>query len=312
MRRGVFSRRLKPYAPSAAAARGPAVRRSRSFSGGSRSSSSTTVRDLSLAVAPGARPSRWPSPPGSSPPPPAPSPSPCPPSGDNQKSAVIQSIGLVEVRIDYSSPDVHAPDGTDRTGKIWGELVPWGMAEPRVRHRRGIAVARRRQREHRVHGVARRVGAGQEAAGRPLRPAHDPGRAGVDDHLLQELELVGQLLLRPEGGRAPRHHQGREGAVPRVAHLRVHRSSAGQRHGRARVGEPARPVHRLGAQPGRPLRRAHRRRPARADRVQLAGLDQRGPVLPAELPRERRVHGARRSDGRRPRSIGPSSARRTS
>jgi tetratricopeptide (TPR) repeat protein len=50
-----------------------------------------------------------------------------PPSGDNQEASVIQHIGLVEVRIDYSSPDVHAPDGEDRSGKIWGELVPWGM-----------------------------------------------------------------------------------------------------------------------------------------------------------------------------------------
>jgi hypothetical protein len=50
-----------------------------------------------------------------------------PPSGDNQKATVIQHIGLVEVRIDYSSPDVHGPNGEDRTGKIWGGLVPWGM-----------------------------------------------------------------------------------------------------------------------------------------------------------------------------------------
>jgi tetratricopeptide (TPR) repeat protein len=50
-----------------------------------------------------------------------------PPSGDNQKSSVSQHIGLVEVKIDYSSPDVHAPDGKDRHGKIWGELVPFGM-----------------------------------------------------------------------------------------------------------------------------------------------------------------------------------------
>jgi tetratricopeptide (TPR) repeat protein len=52
-----------------------------------------------------------------------------PPSGDNQKAAVIQNIGLVEIRIDYSSPDVHAPDGSDRTGEIWGQLVPWGLAD---------------------------------------------------------------------------------------------------------------------------------------------------------------------------------------
>ena len=51
-----------------------------------------------------------------------------PPSGDNQKAAVVQWIGPVEVSISYSSPDVHAPDGADRRGKIWGELVPWGYA----------------------------------------------------------------------------------------------------------------------------------------------------------------------------------------
>ena len=51
-----------------------------------------------------------------------------PPDGDNQRSSVTQHVGLVKLTIDYSSPDVHAPDGTDRTGKIWGELVPYGMA----------------------------------------------------------------------------------------------------------------------------------------------------------------------------------------
>ena len=52
-----------------------------------------------------------------------------PPSGDNQKSSVTQHIGLVKVTVDYSSPDVHAPDGTDRRGKIWGQLVPWGAPD---------------------------------------------------------------------------------------------------------------------------------------------------------------------------------------
>src|SRR5262245_53042926 len=51
-----------------------------------------------------------------------------PPSGDNQRSEVSQSIGLVKVTIVYNSPNVHAPDGTDRKGKIWGTLVPYGMA----------------------------------------------------------------------------------------------------------------------------------------------------------------------------------------
>ena len=49
-----------------------------------------------------------------------------PPSGDNQKSSVTQHIGLVKVTIDYSSPDVHAPNGDDRRGKIWGTLVKYG------------------------------------------------------------------------------------------------------------------------------------------------------------------------------------------
>ena len=52
-----------------------------------------------------------------------------PPSGDNQVSSVTQGIGLVRVTIDYSSPNVHAPDGSDRKGKIWGGLVPYGMSD---------------------------------------------------------------------------------------------------------------------------------------------------------------------------------------
>lgn len=52
-----------------------------------------------------------------------------PPSGDNQKSSVTQGIGPVKVTIDYSSPDVHGPNGEDRAGKIWGGLVPYGMTD---------------------------------------------------------------------------------------------------------------------------------------------------------------------------------------
>jgi tetratricopeptide (TPR) repeat protein len=48
---------------------------------------------------------------------------PTPPSGDNQKSSVSQHIGLVKATIDYSSPDVHGPNGEDRKGKIWGTDV---------------------------------------------------------------------------------------------------------------------------------------------------------------------------------------------
>lgn len=51
-----------------------------------------------------------------------------PPGGDNQKASVSQWIGLVEVSVTYNSPDVTSPTGEDRTGKIWGQLVPYGMA----------------------------------------------------------------------------------------------------------------------------------------------------------------------------------------
>ena len=51
-----------------------------------------------------------------------------PPSGGNQKSAVSQWIGPVEVTVTYFSPDVTSPTGEDRRGAIWGQLVPWGMA----------------------------------------------------------------------------------------------------------------------------------------------------------------------------------------
>jgi len=51
-----------------------------------------------------------------------------PPDGDNQFASVTQGIGLVRVTIQYNSPDVHSPTGEDRRGKIWGGLVPYGMA----------------------------------------------------------------------------------------------------------------------------------------------------------------------------------------
>ncbi|HEV8580426.1 MAG TPA: DUF2911 domain-containing protein [Thermoanaerobaculia bacterium] len=51
-----------------------------------------------------------------------------PPSGDNQYSSVTQGIGPVRLTVEYHSPDVHGPSGEDRRGKIWGELVPFGMA----------------------------------------------------------------------------------------------------------------------------------------------------------------------------------------
>ncbi|AEE50654.1 DUF2911 domain-containing protein [Haliscomenobacter hydrossis] len=51
-----------------------------------------------------------------------------PPSGDNQKCEVAQYIGLAKVAVMWGSPDVHGPNGEDRSGKIWGELVPYGLS----------------------------------------------------------------------------------------------------------------------------------------------------------------------------------------
>jgi tetratricopeptide (TPR) repeat protein len=52
-----------------------------------------------------------------------------PPSGGNQKSKVAQYMGPVEVSIVYNSPDVHGPNGEDRKGHIWGELVHYGYID---------------------------------------------------------------------------------------------------------------------------------------------------------------------------------------
>ena len=95
-----------------------------------------------------------------------------PPSGDNQRSLVTQQIGLVKVSVEYSSPDVHGPNGEDRRGKIWGALVPYGIYDLAVQQPQG-ALARRRQREHGLHGVPHRQDRWQAARRRPLRPAHD-------------------------------------------------------------------------------------------------------------------------------------------
>ena len=53
-----------------------------------------------------------------------------PPSGENQKASVTQHIGgIAKVSVHYSSPDVTGPNGEDRTGKIWGQLVPYGLTD---------------------------------------------------------------------------------------------------------------------------------------------------------------------------------------
>ncbi|MBK7870081.1 MAG: DUF2911 domain-containing protein [Saprospiraceae bacterium] len=53
-----------------------------------------------------------------------------PPSGNNQKNVVTQYIGaLAHVTITYNSPNVTSPTGQDRTGQIWGQLVPYGLTD---------------------------------------------------------------------------------------------------------------------------------------------------------------------------------------
>ena len=52
-----------------------------------------------------------------------------PPAGTNQKTSVTQHMGLVSVTLEYNSVDVHGPNGEDRKGKIWGQLVPWGESD---------------------------------------------------------------------------------------------------------------------------------------------------------------------------------------
>jgi hypothetical protein len=60
-----------------------------------------------------------------------------PPDGDNQRSEVTQQLGLVKVSVAYGSPDVHAPNGDDRRGKIFGALVPYGIYDLGFNNRKG-------------------------------------------------------------------------------------------------------------------------------------------------------------------------------
>jgi DUF2911 family protein len=46
--------------------------------------------------------------------------------GVSQRAEVTQWVGPVKISIDYHSPAVHRR-GVDRTGHIWGELVPFGF-----------------------------------------------------------------------------------------------------------------------------------------------------------------------------------------
>ena len=60
-----------------------------------------------------------------------------PPDADNERSEVVQQIGMVRASLEYHSPDVHGPNGEDRRGKIWGGLVPWGIHDLGFNGRKG-------------------------------------------------------------------------------------------------------------------------------------------------------------------------------
>ncbi|MEO0584907.1 MAG: DUF2911 domain-containing protein [Bacteroidota bacterium] len=53
---------------------------------------------------------------------------PLPPSGGNQKAEVSQYMGMVKATFTYNSPDVTDSRGNSREGKIWGQLVPYGLS----------------------------------------------------------------------------------------------------------------------------------------------------------------------------------------
>src|ERR1700674_1306607 len=108
-----------------------------------------------------------------------------------------------------------------------GRPRPLRHGQPRIRHlRRPVPLAGRRQREHGVHHHPPHQGAGAGVAGRLLRPALPPRPRGVDGRLLEELHLVGQLLLRRQGGRPASQGEARQERLPRGPDLLVPRPQA--------------------------------------------------------------------------------------
>jgi hypothetical protein len=43
------------------------------------------------------------------------------------KASVMQTVGIASVKVVYSRPNVTSPQGQDRTGQIWGNVVPYGF-----------------------------------------------------------------------------------------------------------------------------------------------------------------------------------------
>jgi tetratricopeptide (TPR) repeat protein len=42
------------------------------------------------------------------------------------EASVYQKVGITDIKVHYSRPSVISPQGQDRTGGIWGQLVPYG------------------------------------------------------------------------------------------------------------------------------------------------------------------------------------------
>ncbi|MCA6078600.1 DUF2911 domain-containing protein [Fulvivirga sedimenti] len=45
------------------------------------------------------------------------------------KATISQTVGIAQVTVTYSRPNVVTPQGQDRTGQIWGALVPYGLSD---------------------------------------------------------------------------------------------------------------------------------------------------------------------------------------
>ena len=204
-----------------------------------------------------------------------------PPSGDNQRSVVTQYMGLVSASIDYSSPDVTSPTGEDRRGKIWGQLVPYGMTDLGFNGGKP-SPWRAGANENTVFTVSHDV----LVEGQPL-PA---GRYGL--HMIpgpEEWTVVfsknsstwGSYWYEPSGGRPARHGQAGQERVPALADLRVRRPAAGLERRLAAVGGAQGAVQDLGAQRQRALLPEGLGRAARRSRLRLPGLRERGAVRPA-------------------------------
>lgn len=52
------------------------------------------------------------------------------PRAPSPAAEVTQTIGLTKIIVNYSRPSVVSPRGVDRTGKIWGQQVAYGMVDP--------------------------------------------------------------------------------------------------------------------------------------------------------------------------------------